>query len=140
MKYRIRFSVLLFVMCLLLCITGCDKNPVVDTQPSIPETTLPVTTAAPDPADIYIDAVAALGTNVGMEIKTTQSMTASGQTFTSSCVQTVQFWDLGADAFLVKADDTTDYGEYKYARTEYFSNGAVYQILSNCGFTAEMEE
>ncbi len=139
MKYRIRFSVLLFVMCLLLCITACNNTPVADTQPSIPETTLPVTTAPPEPADLYIDAVSALGSNVGMEIKMTQSMTVAGQTFTSSCTQTVQFWDLEGDTFLAKAEDTTDYGDYEYTRSEYFNAGVVYQTLNECDFSAEME-
>ncbi len=139
MKYRIRFSILLFVMCLLLCITACNNTPVADTQPSIPETTQPVTTAPPDPADIYTDAVTALGSNVGMEVKTTQTMTVAGQTFTGSSLQTIQFWNLGTDTFLSKAEETTDYGDYKYTRAEYFSDGAIYQTLDGQYFTAVTE-
>ena len=139
MKYRIRFSVLLFVMCLLLCITACDNTPVAGTQPSIPETTQPVTTAPPDPAEIYTDAVTALGSNVGMEVKTTQTMTVAGQTFTGDSLQTIQFWNLGTETFLSKAEETTDYGDYKYTRTEYFSDGAIYQMLDGQHFTAETE-
>lgn len=141
MKNRIRFSILLLAMCLLLCIAGCDGNPAISgtTQPTVPETTLPTTTAAPDPADIYAEAVDALGSAVGMEIKVTQTMTVAGQTFTSSSAQTVQFWNLDTDAFLAKAEDTTDYGDYKYSRTEYFADGSVYQTLNGYDFASKME-
>ena len=123
MRNRIRLSILLLVMCLLLCITGCHDNPIVPitTQPSVQETTPSVTIAPLEPADIYTDAVAALGSNVGMELKMTQAMTVAGRSFTSSCTQTIQFWNLDGDNFLVKAEDTTDYGDYEYTRAEYFS-------------------
>ena len=141
MKNRIRLSVLLLVMCLLLCIAGCHDDPLVPgtTQPSVPETTIPITTAAPEPADIYTGAVSALGPNVGMEIKMTRAMTVAGQSFTSSTTQTVQLWGLNSESFFVKAEDTTNYGDHEFARTEYFSAGAVYQTLNGCDFTAQME-
>ena len=142
MKNRTRLSVLLLVMCLLLCLAGCTGN--IPQQSSAPEstappTTLPSTTAPPDPADIYTTAVDALGATVGTEIKISQTMTVAGQTFTSNCTQIVRLWNLGEDTFLAKAEDTTDYGDYEYNRREHFSNGAVYQTLNSCDFTAEME-
>ncbi len=141
MKNRTRLSVLLLVLSLLLCLAGCTGN--VPRQSSAPEstvppTTLPVTTAPPDAADIYTAAIDALGASVGMEIKISQTMTVAGQTFTSSQTQTVELWDLGKDTFLAKTENTTDYGDYEYSRTEYFTNGAVYQTLNSCDFTAEM--
>ena len=141
MKNRTRLSVLLLVLCLLVCLAGCTGNiPQQSTGPenTVPETTLPFTTAPPDPADIYAAAVDALGSTVGMQIKVSQTMTVAGQTFTSHCTQTVELWNLGEDTFLAKTEDTTDYGDYEYSRREYFSNGAVYQTLDNCDFTAAM--
>ena len=141
MKNRTRLSVLLLVLCLLVCLAGCTGNiPQQSTGPenTVPETTLPSTTAPPDPADIYAAAVDALGSTVGMQIKVSQTMTVAGQTFTSHCTQTVELWNLGEDTFLAKTEDTTDYGDYEYSRREYFSNGAVYQTLDNCDFTAAM--
>jgi len=142
MKNRIRFSALLLVLCLLLCLAGCGKNipqPSSVPESTAPETTVPATTAAADPARIYAAAIDTLSTNVGMEIKVSQAMTVAGQTFTSHCVQTIQLWDLGADSFLATAVDTTDYGDYAYSRTELFSNGAVYQTLDGNGYTTKME-
>ena len=111
MKNRTRLSVLLLVLCLLLCLAGCGKD--VPQLPSVPETTvqpttLPATTAAPDPADIYAAAVESLGNAVAMEIRATQAMTVAGQTFISNCSQNVEFWNVGKDAFLAKAEDTTE--------------------------------
>lgn len=141
MKNHFRFSILLLTLCLLLCLLGCDNLVPAPADTTLPaqETTLPSTTAAPDPADIYTQAVDALGDTVGMEIKITQTMTVAGQTFTSSTTQTVVFWNLDRDTFLAKVEDTTDYGDYEYTRTEFFSAGAVYQTLNGYDFTAEME-
>lgn len=143
MKKRTHFSVLLLVLCLLLCLAGCGED--VPQQSSAPEstvseTTLPTVTTTPaDPAEVYLSAIDALGTTVGMEIKITQAMTVGGQTFTSNCVQSVALWNLGEDAFLAKAEHTTDYGDYEYSREEYFSNGALYQSLNGYDFTGSME-
>ena len=141
MKNHFRFSILLFTLCLLLCITGCsDRIPaVVDTQPPVTETTAPPTTAPKDPADIYTQAVDALGAAVGMEIKVNQAMTVAGQTFTNKYVQNIGLWNLGGDAFLAKAETNSSYGDYAYSRSEFFGSGAVYQTLNDYQFTADME-
>ena len=141
MKNHFRLSILLWVLCLLLCITGCgDEIPVAaDTQPHITETTAAPATVPIDPVDTYMQAVDALGVTVGIELKMTQAMTVAGQTFTSSCTQHIGFWDLDGDTFFAKAENITNYGGYEYTRTEFFSDGTVYQLLNGYGFAAEME-
>ena len=143
MKNHFRLSVLLLALCLLFCFAGCNGQENVVTEPTqttVPPTTVPATTAPPDPADIYLESVNALGSSVGMEIKVAQTMTVSGQVFTTNAVQTLNLWNIGEDSFFAKLEDTTNYGDYEYSRTEYFSDGAVYQTLNDCRYTAKMDE
>ena len=142
MKNHFRFSILIVFLCLVLCITGCgNKTPVViDTQPSVPETTIPPTTEAPNAADIYSAAAETLcAGSVGMEIQVSQSVTIAEQTFTSETTQTVSYWNPGGEDFFARVESTTDYGRYEYSLTELYSGGTVYQVLNDCQFSSAME-
>lgn len=146
MKRKI-WNLAVVFFCLVLSLSGCRIHQTVPTtQPinitTVPPTTLPqeTTLPVPDPAQLYLDGIQALGTDaVSMDISCEQTMTVAGQTFTANLQQTVSYWNLQTEDFISLVSNTYDLGNHEFTVTETFFEGFVYQELNYEYFMSAMQ-
>lgn len=139
---------LFLAIAMVLSLIGCTQEPTTtepSTEPSV-ETTEP----APDAAQIYADACAALGADVTLDVVTTKTTTVGDQTLTVDTTQVLTYAGVGTDAPMIHLQQTVPYWDYDSngdmkstdeQYTELYAGGMLYvDLQGKASFSTEMTQ
>lgn len=123
---------------ILLSLVGCTQDPA-PTEPST-EPSVEATEPAPDAAQIYADACAALGADVTLDVVTKKTTTFGGQTLTEEKTAVLTYIGLGTETARSSWEETTSYWEADDERNvtateaqykETYADGMLYMELQD---------
>ena len=131
-----RMIALLLALAMIVGLLGCQKAPEAEQAPTEPAETAP---PAPDPAQVYADARAALDSAaaVTLDVVQTTTITVEEQNFTDEITQVLTYTGLDTDAPAVRMEQEVVYdyseeepeeedGEILRLYTETYSDGTLY--------------
>ena len=141
MAKRHSLIALLLCLCMMFGLSGCNENLPPETAPpasTAAPTTIPTTESVPTPLDIYTDAMAAMPSDLCMEIGVTRQIVIGSSKFVSSIKQTVTYRGIGTDDFAAKVTERASNGDFTLETTETYTAGSVHAVLDESRFFASM--
>lgn len=129
---------LCLVLCLGLCLCGCQKDPAPPQTTAPAPTQAPTTEAAADPRLLYQQAADAFTAADSWTVVLTRIRTLdlAGEVLTEEWSQTVT---LGPDG-VIQRSDSIDYGLHQVYATELWSQDTAYLYISDQFFRSAMEQ
>jgi len=149
MKYLQKIVTLLIVAAMLLSVVGCQTGvsadqpdegvSSADTQPS--QTDVSPEELQQQLTELYETAVEAVNSgSVELLVDYERSVTVGGHTYGESGSITQDYFNIDTDDFLARVKHSVTYGDnaYDFKYQEIYSDGVVYQTLTDSSFMAEM--
>ena len=134
-----RFLAMFLCFAMLVSLAGCGTEPVT-TEPA--ETTVPTTTAEPEPtaAEIYADAADALAAKEDLQMDVTyiREMKVGMDTFKETIQQDLTLRDIGTDGFCASLEETWYNGSYCTVTSEVITGNKLFCERNYDRFSADM--